>query len=284
MPVQSKSGAKKSAAAQPKAKAAASASTKASRKPAVKPAKVAAKPAAKAAPAKPAAKPAAKAPAKAAPASVQAKAVVAAPLKETPKPAPAPAASVPSIAVEASPVPVVEAPVVPAAPAIEPPTFNVGDNAVYPGHGVGVVRAIEAKEIFGKKHEFYSIQILENGMKIMIPKDNVLSVGLRPIISRDEAAKVISILRETNVKIDNQTWNRRYREYMEKIKTGSVFEIAEVLRDLFLLKVDKELSFGERKMLDTARGLLLKELSLATSREELQGQDEVAAIFGLQGT
>jgi CarD family transcriptional regulator len=174
-------------------------------------------------------------------------------------------------------------PVVPPVPVVNA-TFNVGDNAVYPGHGVGKVTAIESKEIFGKKHEFYSIQILENGMKIMIPKDNVASVGLRPIISRDEAAKVISILRETNVKIDNQTWNRRYREYMEKIKTGSVFEIAEVLRDLFLLKVDKELSFGERKMLDTARGLLLKELSLATSREELAGQDEVAAIFGLQGT
>jgi CarD family transcriptional regulator len=118
-------------------------------------------------------------------------------------------------------------------------------------------------------------------MKIMIPKANVDAVGLRPIISREEAGKVIEILKETNVKIDNQTWNRRYREYMEKIKTGSVYEIAEVLRDLFLLKVDKELSFGERKMLDTARNLLLKELSLATSREELANQDEVRAIFGI---
>jgi len=163
----------------------------------------------------------------------------------------------------------------------ENPSFQVGDNAVYPGHGVGKVMAIEVKEIFGKKHEFYTIQILENGMKIMIPKDNVNSVGLRPIISRAEAARVIEILKETNVKIDNQTWNRRYREYMEKIKTGSVFEIAEVLRDLFLLKVDKELSFGERKMLDTARGLLLKELSLAKTHEELMGEDEVKAIFGL---
>jgi CarD family transcriptional regulator len=160
-------------------------------------------------------------------------------------------------------------------------SFNVGDNAVYPGHGVGKVTAIEAKEIFGKKHEFYTIQILDNGMKIMIPKDNVQSVGLRPIISREEAGRVIEILKETNVKIDNQTWNRRYREYMEKIKTGSVFEIAAVLRDLFLLKVDKELSFGERKMLDTARSLLLKELSLATSREELSREDEIRAIFGL---
>ena len=81
--------------------------------------------------------------------------------------------------------------------------------------------------------------------------------------------------------LHNQTWNRRYREYMEKIKTGSVYEIAEVLRDLFLLKVDKELSFGERKMLDTARGLLLRELSLAKGKGELESQDEVKAIFNL---
>ncbi len=160
-------------------------------------------------------------------------------------------------------------------------TFSVGDNAVYPGHGVGEVTAIETKEIFGNKQTFYTIKILETGMKIMIPRDNVENVGLRPIISRQEAGEVIGILKQKDVKIDNQTWNRRYREYMEKIKTGSVYEIAEVLRDLFLLKVDKELSFGERKMLDTARGLLLKELSLATGRSELEAQEEVRAIFGL---
>lgn len=127
---------------------------------------------------------------------------------------------------------------------------------------------------------FYSLMILETGMKIMIPKSNVESVGLRPIISKDEAERVLEILKVKEVKIDNQTWNRRYREYMEKIKTGSVFEIAEVLRDLFLLKVDKELSFGERKMLDTARTLLLKELTLATSEAELFSDEEVKQIFG----
>ena len=115
----------------------------------------------------------------------------------------------------------------------------------------------------------------------MVPKNNVSAVGLRPIISKTEAGRVIEILKQKNVKIDNQTWNRRYREYMEKIKTGSVYEIAEVLRDLFLLRVDKELSFGERKMLDTARSLLFKELSLATSQKELSDQEEVKAIFGL---
>lgn len=159
--------------------------------------------------------------------------------------------------------------------------FKVGDNAVYPGHGVGKVISIDTKEILGQKKTFYSVQILETGMKIMVPLDNAKSVGLRPIISKEEASKVIDILKQTNVKVDNQTWNRRYRDYMEKIKTGSVYEIAAVLRDLFVLKVDKELSFGERKMLDTARGLLMKELTLATTREELTKEEEIRAIFGL---
>ena len=160
-------------------------------------------------------------------------------------------------------------------------TFSVGDNAVYPGYGVGEITSIDTKEISGSSLTFYSLRILETGMKIMVPKHNAETVGLRPIISRQEAGKVIEILKEKEVKVDNQTWNRRYREYMEKIKTGSVYEISEVLRDLFLLKVDKELSFGERKMLDTARNLLLKELSLATGKDHLQSEEEVAAIFGL---
>ena len=161
----------------------------------------------------------------------------------------------------------------------QPIEFKVGDNAVYPGHGVGRVNAIETKEIAGTKLTFYSIQILDSGMKIMVPQANVKNVGLRPIISREEAYSVIGILKETNVKIDNQTWNRRYREYMEKIKTGGVREIAEVLRDLFLLKVDKELSFGERKMLDTARNLLVKELAIARAHPEEKIMEELRTIF-----
>lgn len=157
----------------------------------------------------------------------------------------------------------------------------VNDNAVYPGHGVGRVVSIDSKMILGTAHIFYTIEILETGMKIMIPKNNIQNVGLRPIISEDEAQEVIGILRENEAKVDNQTWNRRYREYMEKIKTGSVFEIAEVLRDLFLLKVDKELSFGERKLLDTARSLLLKELRLATKSSKFDEEEGIKEIFGL---
>src|SRR5215831_5413737 len=111
------------------------------------------------------------------------------------------------------------------------PTFRVGDLAVYPAHGVAQIVGIETREISGNKQTFYILKILENGMKIMIPTRNAGAVGLRELIRADE--------------VEGQTWNRRYREYMEKIKTGSVFEIAEVLRDLQRLKGDKELSFGE---------------------------------------
>lgn len=149
--------------------------------------------------------------------------------------------------------------------------FQVGDMAVYPAHGVGQVKAIEHKEIMGRKHTFYVLQILENGMKIMVPTGNVNAVGLREVISEDEVENVFDILksRKSNAFVDSgQTWNRRYREYMDKVKTGSVYEIAEVYRDLSLLKMQKDLSFGERKMLDMARSLLIKELSVSASECE----------------
>jgi CarD family transcriptional regulator len=161
--------------------------------------------------------------------------------------------------------------------------FKVGDHAVYPGHGVGRIDKIEVKEILNSKHEFYSVVILETGMKVMIPAANIKSVGLRPLISKEEAINVVSILKDKNVKIDTQTWNRRYREYMDKIKTGSVIEIAQVLRDLYVLKVDKDLSAGEKKMLETAKSLLLKELNLAPDVKDVIHTDlEIREIFNIQ--
>jgi CarD family transcriptional regulator len=124
------------------------------------------------------------------------------------------------------------------------------------------------------------MRILENDMKIMIPTKNVNNVGLRELIAKREVPKLYSILKKRDVAVDNQTWNRRYREYMEKIKTGSVYEVAEVYRDLLMLKTEKELSFGERKMLDTARSLLVKEISLAKKVEEVQVEKDLDKIFG----
>jgi CarD family transcriptional regulator len=158
-------------------------------------------------------------------------------------------------------------------------TFKIGDKAVYPAHGVGEVTAIESRQISGHEQTFYILRILDNGMRIMIPTNNVGSVGLREVINEEEADEVFGILRSRGSKADSATWNRRYREYMEKIKTGSVFEIAQVLRDLYLLKGNKDLSFGERKMLDTARNLLIKELSIAKNLDEKDVEAEFKSIF-----
>lgn len=160
-------------------------------------------------------------------------------------------------------------------------TFKIGDKAVYPAHGVGEVTAIEDREISGQHQTFYILRILENGMKIMIPTQNVRQVGLREVISKDKVTKVFRILKEKDLSVDTTTWNRRYREYMEKIKTGSVFEVAEVLRDLYLLKSDKDLSFCELKLLDTARSLLIKELAVAKNCDEEDIEDEFRSIFNL---
>ena len=157
--------------------------------------------------------------------------------------------------------------------------FKVGDLAVYPAHGVGLIERIESREISDCRQDFFVMRILDNGMIIMIPTNNVENVGLREIIELTEVPKLYSILKKRDVPIDNQTWNRRYREYMDKIKTGSVFEVAEVYRDLLILKVEKDLSFGERKMLDTARNLLVKEISLAKKVGEEQVEKELDEIF-----
>ena len=157
--------------------------------------------------------------------------------------------------------------------------FKVGDMAVYPAHGVGVIEKIETHEISGHQQDFYVMRILDNNMIIMIPTKNVDNVGLRDIIGQTEVTKLYSILEDRDVTLDSQTWNRRYREYMDKIKSGSAFEVAEVYRDLLMLKLEKELSFGERKMLDTARNLLVKEISLAKEIEEEQVKQDLDRIF-----
>jgi CarD family transcriptional regulator len=157
--------------------------------------------------------------------------------------------------------------------------FKVGEKVVYPAHGVGVIESLQVRNVSGTQKKFYMLRIVDSEMTIMIPTENVQTVGLRRIIGRDMVSKVYKILRERKVEVDQQTWNRRYREYTEKIKTGSVLEIAKVLRDLFVLKADKELSFGERKMLDTARTLLVKEIAVATKSKEIKIEEKLNRIF-----
>ncbi|MDL2321507.1 CarD family transcriptional regulator [Desulfosarcina sp. OttesenSCG-928-B08] len=158
--------------------------------------------------------------------------------------------------------------------------FNVGDLAVYPAHGVGRIEAIETRVVNGESHDFYIMKIIENAMVIMIPTANVESVGLRDVIQKKDVAKIFEVMRSPQEQpADNQTWNRRYREYMEKIKTGSLLEVAEVYRALSLLKMTKDLSFGERKLYDTAQNLLVKELSTAKNKSEKSIIKEIDALF-----
>lgn len=157
--------------------------------------------------------------------------------------------------------------------------FNKGDMAVYPAHGVGEIQSIESRVVGDQEQSFYVMKIIDTSMVVMIPTDNSESVGLRGIITSSEADKVFEILKDRDVEIESQPWNQRYRQYMEKIKTGSVYKIAGVLRDLYLLKTDKDLSFGERKMLDTAKSLLMKEISIANQIQEDQVEKDIDQIF-----
>lgn len=156
--------------------------------------------------------------------------------------------------------------------------FKCGDMAVYPAHGVGKIESIEKKEIGGTNQSFYVMKIIESGMVVMIPT-TAKETGLRNIIPPKDVKKVYAILKEKNVEITPQPWNQRYRDYMQKIKTGSVYEIASVLRDLNVLSSDKSLSFGEKKMMDTAKSLLVKEIALANKINEKNVEDDLDKIF-----
>ncbi len=157
--------------------------------------------------------------------------------------------------------------------------FHVGDKAVYPAQGVAEVTGIDKKEISGKIQEFYVLRVLDSDMRILVPVEKAEQVGLREVVQEDQIREVYDILKEKELHIDKQTWNRRYRGFMEKIKTGSLFEVAEVFRDLYRLKTTKTLSFGERRMLDTAKNLIVKELSVAKNTTEVKVEKELERIF-----
>jgi CarD family transcriptional regulator len=160
-------------------------------------------------------------------------------------------------------------------------SFNVGDKTVYPRHGVAEVTGIERREISGATLEFYVLRVLENDMTVMVPKHNAGTVGLRRLIGQEEVDDVYDVLRHRGAKISTATWNRRYREYSEKINTGSLVEIATVLRDLSILRNNKngDLSFGEKQMLDRAKNLLAQELAIAKGQAEDTVKNELNAMF-----
>lgn len=147
--------------------------------------------------------------------------------------------------------------------------FNIGDKVVYPMHGAGIIEAIEEKEISGEKLRYYIIRLPMGEMRAMVPLHKVDEVGLRQVVDESEIRKVLELLR-TESTLTPLNWNHRYRANMEKIKSGSIYEVAEVVRNLSLRDRQKGLSTGEKKMFENARRILISELVLAQDIGEPQ--------------
>lgn len=156
--------------------------------------------------------------------------------------------------------------------------YNVGDNIVYPMHGAGVIVAIEEREVLGEKQKYYIMQLPIGDMKVMIPLKSVDDLGLRQVINDEEVLRVFKILQGEKTAMSTN-WNRRYRANMEKIKSGDIFEVSEVVRNLTIRENDKGLSTGERKMLDTARQILISELVIAQDSTEDEIVEKIASFF-----
>ena len=148
--------------------------------------------------------------------------------------------------------------------------FNIGDKIVYPMHGAGTIDSIEEKNILGEKQNYYIIK-MPGEVKVMVPTDKAEEVGVRNIIGKDEAAKVMSVLGQNETEM-SQNWNKRYRDNMDKMKSGDIYEVADVVRNLSFKQKEKGLSTVEKKMLNNAKQILVSDLVLAehASQEEVE--------------
>lgn len=150
--------------------------------------------------------------------------------------------------------------------------FKVGDRVVYPMHGAGVIESIEDREILGEEHTYYIMRLPIGDMTVMIPTTGAEQVGLRAVVGDEEMKKVMEILGDEATKMSTN-WNRRFRANTEKLKTGDIFEVAEVVRNLALRDQEKGLSTGERRMLDNARQILISELVLSQDIDEEEAEE-----------
>lgn len=156
--------------------------------------------------------------------------------------------------------------------------FNIGEKVVYPMHGAGVIESIEEREILGERRKYYIMRMPIGDMKVMIPLDQMDDIGIRKVIDSEEIENVLDVLSSDTTKM-HQNWNRRYRANMDLIKTGDVYEIAEVVRNLTLMDKEKGLSTGERKMLSNARQILISELVLVAEVSEEEASNLVESVI-----
>lgn len=159
--------------------------------------------------------------------------------------------------------------------------FGVEELVVYPAQGVGKVERIENQEIGGAKAEFYIVRILSNNVTLMVPVNNANNVGLRPVCDEKKGQDIIASLSDRSdfSGYSGQNWNRRYREYSEKLKSGDLSDVAYVLKELLLIGKDKELSFGERRLLEQAMSLITIELAFALDKQPDEIKEIIEELF-----
>jgi CarD family transcriptional regulator len=162
---------------------------------------------------------------------------------------------------------------------IENIEFELGDNVVYPHHGAGKVLKKERKKMFGEEREYLTIKILHNDMTVMVPCENAGKAGLRRVIDEDTVKKVLAVLQD-EVSEMPKNWNRRFKHNRDKIKTGDIYELAEVVRNLAIREHEKGLSTGEKQMFTRAKKILASELMYALDKDEVEAEaylDELLA-------
>ena len=157
--------------------------------------------------------------------------------------------------------------------------FKVGDKAVFPALGVGIIKEIEHTVVEGAEYEMYVLEVLANGSTIRVPVPNATAVGLRPVIPEESVDKVLEVLSDRDTPARKQTWNRRQREYDTKVLTGDALEVAHVLRELLVLRAGKTLSFGERRMFDKTHALIVQELAAARDVDEGVIEQQIEELY-----
>ena len=161
-------------------------------------------------------------------------------------------------------------------------SFHIGDKVVYPNHGVGVIEQISSRTIGQNVEKFYLLKIKSSSLKVMIPFHNVHMVGLRRVVKNGEIQKIIGFLSDGDHAESTADWKDRFKENSDRMRTGSLLEVAAVLKNLLQLNQGKPLSFREKKMLERARYLLVSELAMAKSCEETEIEDLLSKALAKQ--
>jgi CarD family transcriptional regulator len=170
-------------------------------------------------------------------------------------------------------------PSVPPAAEKEESLFQVGDKVVYPHHGAAIIKGLEEKEVYGQRKQYFVLRLSYGDLTLMVPADNTEEVGIRDVIARDELDKVFKVLRSKECRMPTN-WSRRFKTHVEKLRSGDIYQVAEVVRNLARREKEKGLSAGEKRMLSKARQILVSELTFAADVEEQEAEKMLDQVLG----